>query len=207
MLFYMGLLFLVIAVSLDGFGVGISYGMRNIHVPFIGISIITLCSGIVVFLSMTLGNYVINFIPSYYTSFFGGIILILIGLFVLLNTIIQKAKTNKKLNHRLKSFQSLKTVIQTPEKADLDKSGVISIHEALLLGIALALDAFGAGIGAAFIGYSPLLTTLLIACMSGAFLFTGLQIGLLLSKNEYIQKLTFVPPLLLISLGLINILL
>lgn len=207
MLFYMGLIFLVIAVSLDGFGVGISYGMRKIRVPFIGISIIILCSGAVVFLSMMIGNYLTTFIKPHYTSIIGGAILIFIGLFVMVNVISKKSTGLNPQKESTKSYHPIKTVIITPEQADIDRSGVISVQEALLLGIALALDAFGAGLGAAFLGYSPLLTTLLIACMSGIFVFSGIQIGLLLAKNEQLQKMTFIPPLLLIGLGVINILL
>lgn len=203
MLFYTGLIFLVIAVSLDGFGVGISYGMRRIHIPFIGICIIILCSGLVVFLSMMIGRFVTSFIPAHYSSFIGGTILILIGLFVMINVIFKKSKESLKRSKG--KYSSLQAVIASPEEADMDQSGVISAEEALLLGIALALDAFGAGIGAAFLGFSPLLTTVLIASMSGFFVFSGIQIGLLLAKNEYLQRMTLIPPLLLIGLGLMNI--
>lgn len=203
MLFYTGLIFLVIAVSLDGFGVGISYGMRKIHVPFIGICIIVLCSGLVVFLSMMIGRFLISFIPAYYSSFIGGAILILIGLFVMINVILKKSMGSRERSEKM--YPSLQAVISSPEEADLDRSGVISPAEALLLGIALALDAFGAGIGAAFLGFSPVLTTVLIASMSGLFVFSGIKIGLLLAKNEHLQKMTFIPPLLLIGLGLVNI--
>jgi len=205
MFFYTGLIFLVIAVSLDGFGVGISYGMRRIHVPMIGISIIILCSGIVVFLSMMIGGTLRAFIPAHYTSLIGGAILISIGLFVMLNVIFKKSTEVKMQKEREEGLPSFKALLTKPEKADMDQSGVISVNEALLLGIALALDAFGAGIGAAFLGYSPLVTTLLTSSMSGFFVFSGLQIGLLLSKNEQLQKMTFIPPLLLIGLGLMNI--
>ena len=40
--------------------------------------------------------------------------------------------------------------------ADIDKSGVINGIEAVLLGFALSIDAFGAGIGAAILGFSPI---------------------------------------------------
>lgn len=206
MLYYTGLLFLVIAVSLDGFGVGISYGMRKIRVPILSIFIIILCSGIVVFLSMVIGNYLTNFIPIEYTSFIGGTILIIIGLFVITNVFRQRRKELNGHPQLEKNLETFKKVMITPEKADIDQSGNISAQEAIVLGIALALDAFGAGIGAAFLGYSPIITTLCIACLSGIFVFSGIQLGLLLSKKEYLQKMTVVPPLLLIGLGFFNIL-
>jgi putative sporulation protein YtaF len=199
----MGLLLLVIAVSLDGFGVGMTYGMRNVQVPLNALIIIMLCSGIVVLSSMTLGTALRSLISPDISSMFGGVILILLGFFSLYN-ILRPEKANRKngaVKHRLDDF---KEVLATPHKADLDKSGKISSSEALLLGIALALDAFGAGFGASMLGYSPLLTAVLVACMSGLFLLSGIKIGVLLSRNKFLQRLTFLPPLLLIGLGISN---
>ncbi|HLR68296.1 sporulation membrane protein YtaF [Virgibacillus alimentarius] len=207
MLFYTGLLFLVIAVSVDGFSVGVTYGMRNIRVPFFALSIIMICSGIVVSLSMTVGSILGSVISPHLADNIGGIILILLGCFSFLNIIRSKKESNptESIPEATKKLHHFKTVLKTPDKADIDKSGTISAGEALILGAALALDAFGAGIAAAIIGYSPFLTSIFIALMSGAFLFCGLKIGMILSKNKAMQKMTFIPPLLLILIGTMNI--
>lgn len=208
LLFYTGLFFLVIAVSLDGFGVGVTYGMRKVRVPIIALFIIMLCSGMVVLASMTIGTMLRLFISPEIAKIFGGVILIFIGLFSLWNIIRAKlAKqssdpSGRGIKHRLHDF---KEVLMTPDKADLDKSGAISAGEAFLLGIALALDAFGAGLGASMLGYSPLLTAGLIACMSGIFLFWGIRTGIFLSRFRQLQSLTFLPPILLIGLGIFNL--
>src|SRR5690625_4051013 len=169
MLLYTGLFFLVIAVSLDGFGVGISYGMRKIRIPLIGLMIIMLCSGMTVLLAMTIGNALSSFISPSMAEVLGVGILIALGLFSLYNILLSKQEKTSDT----KKQNILNTVLNTPDKADLDQSGTISANEALLLGTALALDAFGAGIGASMLGYSPALTSLLIACMSGLFVFCG----------------------------------
>lgn len=207
MLYYTGLFFLVIAVSLDGFGVGLTYGMRNIKVPFLPLTIIMICSGAVVFLSMTIGNVITVLIPEKIANGLGGIILVAIGLFSFFNAVRAKIANKKEaFNHtetnRLNQFT---TVITTPDQADLDKSGTISSGEALLLGIALALDAFGAGIAASMIGYGPLLTSLLIAGMSGLFIYCGMKTGIFLAKYKFLQNFSFLPPLLLIGLGILNL--
>ncbi|WP_163970666.1 sporulation membrane protein YtaF [Oceanobacillus halotolerans] len=204
MLFYTGLFLLVIAVSLDGFGVGVTYGMRKIHVPVNALFIIMCCSGIVVLLSMTIGNLFTTFLSPNIASMLGGFILIAIGIFSLVN--IFRPKTESPTEASDKQMSTFKTVLTTPDKADLDQSGTISINEAILLGIALALDAFGAGIGASMLGYSPVLTPILIALMSGIFVYCGIHIGILLSKSKHLQNVTFIPPLLLITLGILNIL-
>ncbi|SET60140.1 putative sporulation protein YtaF [Oceanobacillus limi] len=209
MLFYTGLLLLVIAVSLDGFGVGVSYGMRKIHVPLSALCIIMLCSGIVVLTSMSFGNMISSFISPEIANMLGGAILITLGIFSLINTIRSQLQTkeivNEEVNEDSTKLNNLKTVLATPDKADLDQSGTISASEAFLLGTALALDAFGAGIGAAIIGYSPILTAILIALMSGVFVRYGIKIGVILSNNKKMQRMSFVPPALLIALGILNL--
>lgn len=204
MVFYAGLIFLVVAVSLDGFGVGITYGIRKIHVPFFALFIIMLCSGLVVLISMTIGNMFTMLISPQIAKVLGGCILISLGIFSLYNTI--QFKITKNIYRKIyRNEGKLKTVLTNPEQADLDSSGVISTSEALLLGIALALDAFGAGLGASIIGYSPLLTTVLITCMSGFFVYSGIKTGLILSENRYLRQMSLIPPLLLIMLGVYNL--
>jgi putative sporulation protein YtaF len=201
MLLYTGLIFLVIAVSLDGFGVGVTYGMRKIRVPLLGILIIMLVSGITVLMAMTIGSSLRAFISPSMAEILGGAILVALGAISLYNVLLSKGK--KPTESRKQNI--LTTVLNTPDKADLDQSGIISANEALLLGTALALDAFGAGIGASMLGYSPVITALLIACMSGLFLYCGIKIGMLLSQSKQLQSMSFIPPILLITLGIFNI--
>jgi len=113
MLFYTGLMFLVIAVSLDGFGVGVTYGMRKIHIPFIGLGIIMLCSGFIVFLSMTIGNLLSTVISPDIATVFGGVILILIGIFAFYNVLRSKTNLGKitsNTNNQNQRFHTFKTV-------------------------------------------------------------------------------------------------
>lgn len=204
MLFYTGLIFLVFAVSLDGFGVGITYGLRKIHLPIMGLVIIMGCSGIVVLLSMTVGNILSTFISPELAQIFGGCILVFLGLFSFYNILKSRQTVQNKQDISHDDPGIFTTVLKNPNRADFDHSGNISIHEAIFLGFALALDAFGAGIGASIIGYSPILTTFLISSMSGLFVFGGIKLGLLLTQNTFMQKMSFVPPLLLIILGIFN---
>lgn len=73
---YTGMLLLVIAVSLDGFSVGITYGMRQIKVPLLSLFVIMFCSGLIVFLSMEVGDFLRSFISPRGASMLGGGILI-----------------------------------------------------------------------------------------------------------------------------------
>ncbi|MEN1967441.1 sporulation membrane protein YtaF [Lentibacillus sp. N15] len=207
MLFYTGLFFLVIAVSLDGFGVGIAYGMRRIRIPLPALLIIMLCSGIIVLISMTIGSVLTAFISAKAAKIIGGMILVVIGLFCLWNVTRSKPEeTNDQIEDKESQLSQFRSVLKEPQQADLDQSGMISNKEAFLLGFALALDAFGAGLSAAMVGYSPFLTAGLIAFMSGLLVYCGTNVGIFLSNNRWVKKLTLVPPFLLISLGIYNML-
>lgn len=205
MIFYVKLISIVIAVSLDGFGVGVTYGMRKIKIPFNALFIIVLCSGTIVMISMLIGHLLRLFISPTFTSIIGSAILIALGLFVLFTMLQSRFKNRMQAKKQGNTFSHFKTVLSKPASADKDRSGTISMKEALVLGTALALDAFGAGLGASMLGYSALLTAGLIATMSGLFVFTGLKVGFLLSKNKRLAKLTFLPPIILITIGLYNL--
>ncbi|HLS07223.1 MAG TPA: sporulation membrane protein YtaF [Bacillota bacterium] len=204
MLYFAGLFFLVIAVSLDGFTVGLAYGMQHIRIPLTSLAIIMGLSGTIVLISMVLGSFIHPFISPEVTSRMGGVILIILGLFSLYNVLNNKQNKTQTDATDNNKFPNIRSILIAPEKVDLDQSGTISFNESLLLGTALSLDAFGAGFAAAMLNYSPLLTTLLIATLSGLFVFSGMSLGEYLIQRKSLQKMAFAPGLLLIILGLIT---
>ena len=62
-----------------------------------------------------------------------------------------------------------------------------------MLGLALSLDAFGAGIGAVMLGFSPDTMALAVALLSSLFVFFGIKIGSYLSQIYWLQKFSFLP--------------
>jgi putative sporulation protein YtaF len=87
----------------------------------------------------------------------------------------------------------------------MDQSGTISAGEAFFLGTALSLDAFGAGIGAALVGFPPLLTAILIAAASGFFLWSGTRVGFWVSGWRWIRHLSILPGVILIAMGIFKL--
>lgn len=206
MLYYMGLFFLVAAVSMDGLVVGMTYGLRKVRVPLQAIFIIMSCSGAVVFLAMTIGKALRLTISPDVTTKIGGMILICIGLFSIWNSMRSKKELSMKIQSSIASKNSsipakIGSILSSPSKADIDHSGRISMTEAFILGVALSMDAFGAGFGAAMLGYTAFMTTVLIAVMSGGFLFAGLRIGTVFSQYKMMQKFVYVPAMILIIIG------
>ncbi|WP_256760327.1 sporulation membrane protein YtaF [Cohnella sp. WQ 127256] len=224
------LLLLSFAVSLDGFGVGITYGVRKIKIPVSSIFIISLCSGLIILLSMMVGVALSGWIPPQGASAVGSIILIGIGTVALIQFMrsgeqegrdrlspdgesgtIQTMEEEEShsavpvVKMELKVFGFIIQILRTPSAADRDRSGTISAGEAFFLGAALSLDAFGAGIGAALVGFPPLLTALLIAASSGLFLWSGTRVGFLASGWRWVRQLSMLPGIILIAMGIFKL--
>ena len=74
---------LALAVSLDGFGVGASYGIRGIRIPAVSVFIIAACSGAVVWLAMTAGAHLAVLLPHAIARAAGAALLIGVGIWAL----------------------------------------------------------------------------------------------------------------------------
>lgn len=228
------LLVLAFAVSVDGFGVGVTYGLRRIRIPLISVIIIACCSGLIIWLSMQLGTWITGYLPPIAARLIGACVLIGIGIWALLQLRRNRNNersgrnidssdheaeqeaipvTNTEMVHpvlvvivELKRLGLVIQILRTPQAADVDKSGTISASEAVMLGVALSLDAFGAGIGAAMIGLPALLTAILIAAASALFLLSGIGFGFRFSNWRGMQALSVLPGILLIVMGIIKLL-
>lgn len=223
------LLLLAFALSLDSFGVGITYGLRQMKISPLSVVIISLCSGVIIYISMQVGVLLAKVVSPDAASIVGAVILIIMGSWSLIQLLIQKEKSRedkeavtikaaqipaalvKETEQTVFSLEIRKLglvirILRTPSSADIDKSGSISGFEAMWLGIALSLDAFGAGLGAALLGFSPIWTALVIALFSGTFLVIGMKTGFRFASRSWMRHFTALPALLLIAMGIIKLL-
>ncbi|MGQ3478993.1 MntP/YtaF family protein [Paenibacillus sp. TY11] len=258
------LLLLAFALSLDSFGVGVTYGLRKMKIPLLSIAIISVCSGLVIGISMQLGALLSHVLSPVYTTVFGAVILICIGCYSLIQALHRKedltedsveaprglllteqadpvsrsvlaekkgaedadtesfpssrkglsAEASLELQQQERTLFSLEfrkwglviRILRSPSAADMDRSGSISATEAVWLGIALSVDAFGAGLGAAMLGFQPLSTALAITLFSGTFLIAGMKAGFFLSAFRFMKALGVLPALLLIMMGILKLL-
>ncbi|MYL62809.1 sporulation membrane protein YtaF [Bacillus hwajinpoensis] len=206
-MYWVSLFFLAFAVSVDGFGVGLTYGLRRMKIPFKSILIISICSAISMLIAMGFGSLLQLWISDIVAQRIGGGILIALGGWVLYQMIRNNKEVEKTVSERIllhyeiRSLGVVISILRKPTTADFDDSGTITGIEAIMLGAALSLDAFGAGIGASMVGFPPIETSLLIACMSTLFLLLGLKFGNLTSNIKWMEKLSFLPGCLLIILG------
>ncbi|ANE49096.1 membrane protein [Paenibacillus swuensis] len=219
----LSLALLALAVSMDGFGVGVMYGLRKIRIPLLSIIIISVCSGLIIFISMQVGVLVLQWITPMTAEVVGASILLGLGVWSLIQMSMQKtddiqpaagpptpagdvdAEKQTVLHVELKRLGIIIQILRKPSVADIDRSGNISASEATLLGIALSLDALGAGIGAALVGFHPIITSGLIALASGTFIYCGLRVGFIFSDAAWIRRISFIPGCILILMGLLKL--
>jgi len=158
-------------------------------------------------IAMGFGSLLQLWISDIVAQRIGGGILIALGGWVLYQMIRNNKEVEKTVSERIllhyeiRSLGVVISILRKPTTADFDDSGTITGIEAIMLGAALSLDAFGAGIGASMVGFPPIETSLLIACMSTLFLLLGLKFGNLTSNIKWMDKLSFLPGCLLIILG------
>jgi putative sporulation protein YtaF len=188
-----------VALSLDGFGAGLAYGLRRIKVPIASMLIISITSGVAVSISLVLGHLAAQGIPPQLAQYLGGWLLILLGLWILLQAL--RRSTERILRLRIPQLGVVIQVLLEPLDADLDQSGCISEREAMVLGIALALDAFAAGFAIALSG----LFTMFVPLFVVGGLFVLLNLGMVLGERSarlLTSKVQLLPGCLLIALGL-----
>ncbi|RAP77690.1 sporulation membrane protein YtaF [Paenibacillus montanisoli] len=223
------LLLLAFAVSLDGFGVGITYGLRRIRIPVPSIVIIAFCSGLVVWLSMQIGTLLTGYMSPVAAKWIGAILLMMIGVWALIQywkrrndedtgsepeasggsdapgSLMVAERMSTIVILELKRLGIVIQILRTPQMADVDRSGIISASEAVLLGFALSLDSFGAGLGAAMVGFNPLLTSVVISGASGVFLLAGMRLGFRFAAWRGMRALSVLPGLMLIAMGVMRL--
>jgi len=203
-----------LALNLDSIAVGMAYGVQGIKLPFTSLLIISGMSSGAIVLSMAAGGLIANFLPPGATHRLGGIILFLIGIWILYQSV---SKTRKKDHHpeedhpktllqiRIKNMGLVINVLREPHQADLDRSGEISSGEAILLGAALAMDALGAGFAVSMLGFSITSTALVVGLGHIITTCAGMYIGRRAGTTALCRQIVTLPGCILMALGLYKI--
>lgn len=208
---YMLILLFALAVSADGFMVGIAYGIKKIKIPFLSLILIACASALAVTFSMICGKGLAAFLNPSWASHLGAAMLIIIGLYFLLQALKEKinqieASNSAIITLNLEFLGIIVQILKKPSSADMDCSGEINLKEAFFLGLALAVDALGAGIGAAMTGLNILFTALSVGVLKFILVNSGIYLGEAV-KSKYIEGISsLLPGIILITIGIIEIL-
>lgn len=209
-------IFFALALNLDSFGAGVAYGSRQIKVPVLSLFIISLISMAAISISMLGGQILLSSLPPSLARQFGGVLLMIIGFWVLYQTrrrerqetekaCPEKDCAGKTIKIHIRPLGLVIQILKEPVRADLDDSGVISPGEALILGIALAMDAFAAGFAVSMLGFSISLTAMVVGLGHFFLTYLGIQAGRSITKFRLGRYLTALPGCILITLGLFKI--
>lgn len=206
---FVSILTLGLAVSFDGFGVGFAYGLRRVHIPPLSIMIICLSSALSVFLSMKAGSIMASMFSPQVGSILGGGMLMGVGVIIIRQSLrgsVSESKREAKSCQKNKGLSYLSGMLCEPALADFDGSGTITGKEAMVLGVALALDAFGAGFGAAMMGFVPLTTSITVGLTKLILISGGLMLGRRYSQNVSGERAAVFSGLVLMVLGIAHLL-
>ncbi len=143
------------SVNIDAFLVGMSYGIRKIHITFLQNLIISLISLAGTFFSLFLGSRLLVFLPDFLADYTGSGILLALGIYY----IIKAFSAPENSLHA----ESLRTALP--------------MKEVLLLGSALSLNNIGIGIGVGISGILLLPAAVITFVTSALFLLTGNHLG------------------------------
>lgn len=190
------------ALSVDSFGAGLAYGLKQIRVSVLSLAVIGCLSAVAVGISLGLGRLVAFATPSSIAEILGGVLLILIGLGILCGNV--REAREKVFQIRIAPLGMVIQVLFEPLHADLDRSGTLSLREAGLLGLALAMDSFAAGFALGLTGSFSILVPFVIGTGTLAFAAAGLGLGRR-SAVRLGQRVGRLPGYLLVALGVFRL--
>jgi putative sporulation protein YtaF len=185
-------LILALSSSIDSLGIGITYGIKNTKISYIGKFVLFIISFSISLLSVWFGDIIKNIFSDFATKFIGNVILIGMGIFVCFQAIRKNKidltsdglssepiyESNEKIYSFFIDFLGITIkIIKNPSSSDLDSSNSIDGKEALFLGFALSLDCFCIGACGSIIGISSFLFPLFISIFQLVFLNFGNTLG------------------------------
>ncbi len=201
--------FLALALSTDAFGAGASYGLRQIAVPLGSRLIISLLSVTALALSCLAGQALARLLPPPWAARLGGLVLLAMGLRLLAGLRSPHRRdlpeNGTLLQIRVRPLGLVVQVLREPHRADLDRSGTLSAGEALLLGLALALDALAGGLAVPCLNLHPVPSALTVGLGQFALFTLGLRAGRYCGSAAQGHRLAALPGLILIMLGLLKL--
>jgi len=201
MILILSALLFSLSSNLDNVVIGIAYGVKNIKIRILPNFIIAAVTSIGTLLSMSVGKYISRFLPDYIANFLGAVVIILLGIYFLIQSIIKLVKNTKSKELSLKNITDM---VEYAESSDLDKSGDINIREALFVAFGLTFNNLGTGVAASITGVNIPLTVILTFLLSIFTIILGDALGNHVFGNLLGKYAPLISGFLLIVLGIIE---
>lgn len=213
---------LAIALSLDGFGVGLSYGLRRIRIPWTSMLMIAFCTILSMSSAVLFGGWFAPWVKFISPNILGALILLSLGIYQLLRALGKKDDSKKcheeaaievstfgaaaeapVVKYQFEFLGIIVQILRYPEQADLDGSGIITIKESALLGTALSIDALASGLAVGFsTGIIHSLPIILLVALTQILMLRLGQIVTGIVPRRILTRMEYLPGTLLILIGL-----
>ena len=209
------MLFLAISSSIESFGIGITYGIKNTKISNSAKLILFIISFIVSFFAVHFGDFLKDLLPDNIANYIGCYFLIFLGGFVCFqsfkkdtkNQVYDEVFSEPKIYRFFIKFLGITIqIIKDPISSDLDKSNLIDGKEALFLGVALSLDSFAIGISSGILGIHSIIFPLIVSVFQLLFISLGNLIGSALNRfSKFPQSIwSIISGILLILIGIVK---
>ncbi len=179
------ILLLAVSSNLDNVGVGTSYGIRKINIPFTSNLLIAGITSTGTILSILLGQTIYLFLSENAATLLGGGIIIAAGIWVIFQEKVMHRGREPQEEPRLAAetglsrfgFRQIVLILDHPLLADWDFSGHIDLKEATALACGLTLNNIPNGVGAGLLGLSALIMTSAVFVVSILTIWFGIFCG------------------------------
>lgn len=183
-----------IAANIDNIPIGISYGIKKIHIPFLNNIFISFITATFTFVSMYISkklNYIIN---SNITNTISASILIILGIFPILKLIVKNKKENRGYGDNNKDN------IETNST-----NSNITMRESILIMFTLAINNIAIGVFAGITGVNIICTFFSSFIFGTLFLYFGNKLGKKIFRKLSDKYSVLISSLLLTLLGIIEL--
>lgn len=188
-----------IITNLDNLGIGISYGLQKIRIPFLSNFLIAIMSLFATASAMVMGTFLSRVFPL--ANLIGALLLIAIGLWISLGRLLQK-NLFPLIYKRFKILRFIIDIINNPSKADRNANGIISVNESVILGISLSLNCLVTGLGAGLSSLSIFPVIISVFIFSLITISSGYELGIKAKFLHYGHLTEFISGALFIAIGI-----
>lgn len=204
-----GLLFsilIALAANLDNLGVGVAYGIHRIRVSHTANVIIAAVSFAATWVSAAAGQTMAAYVSPGMARITGAILLCGVGMWVLVEPLVAAYRTHQPIiDLQVRStriYIGPIELLRHPERAASPGTKDIGYWQAVLLGVALCMNALAGGFDAGAMGVSAVLVSMLV----GAFSLLAVPVGCHLGSRWLAQQpgryAECIAGMLLVTIGL-----
>ena len=183
-----------ISANIDNIPIGLSYGVKKIHISILKNIIICVFTSCATFLSMIIGQNIANLFDIKITNMIGSILLILLGIYPIFKKLYKICKKNERCIKEIKQ-----------KRKPRQNNNYITLKELIAIILTLSLNNIAAGIAASITGVNVISTTICTFIFGSIFLFIGNNLGKKIN-NKLVEKYSeIISSIILILIGIMEL--